>query len=96
MRGGILNDVRGIWALVSWLPLSLDCATIRPRPSGRGPSGCSCYETCNRPKTDGAGDLPSGERRADRKGDLLAIRDAQLAKSAPPRETEVGDFEKMT
>ena len=30
-----------------------------------------------------------GERRADRKGDLLAVRDAQLAKSAPPRETEV-------
>ena len=35
-----------------------------------------------------------GERRADRKGDLLAVRDAQLAKSAPPRETEVGDFAK--
>ena len=46
------------------------------------------------PQTDGAGDPPSGERRADRKSDLFAVRDAQLAKSAPPRETGVGDFAK--
>ena len=61
---------------------------------GEVPAGAFKHEDINRHQTDGAGDLPSGERRADRKGDLLAIRDAQLAKSAPPRETEVGDFAK--
>ena len=53
-------------------------------------------ESTNHTETDGAGNLPSEERRADRKGDLLADRDAQLAKSAPPRETGVGDFAKKT
>ena len=63
---------------------------------GEVPAGAYSNENTNQHQTDGAGALPSGERRADRKGDLLAVRDAQLAKSAPPRETGVGDFAKMT
>ena len=67
--------------------------SLRAR-QGEVPAGVHYYEPKPMPQTDGAGDPPSGERRADRKSDLFAVRDAQLAKSAPPRETEVGDFAK--
>ena len=76
---------------------SLTCAVktvkISLRPSGRGPGRVrSNNESTNHTKTDGAGDPPSGERRADRKGDIFAVRDAQLSEVSPTLENRGGGF----
>ena len=66
---------------------------ISLRPSGRGPGRVrSNNESTNHTKTDGAGDPPSGERRADRKGDLFAVRDAQLSEVSPTLGNRGGGF----
>ena len=69
--------VRGIWgvAFVVASPAGL-CYNPAAPVRARFQAGEHNNENTNQTQTDGAGALPSGERRADRKGDLFAVRDA--------------------